>query len=116
MSSNDPNANCKSITESFFKTAVVRGNQAPFRNKDLQRAIYTRTRLKRKYWRDPSRENVVAYKKRKKSITNCFNKFSDKSLQTTESFWIFVKPFLTNKGTFTGCEITIVNGKKIIMR
>ena len=23
MSSNDPNANCKSITESFFKTAVL---------------------------------------------------------------------------------------------
>ena len=47
MSSNDPNANCKSITESFFKTAIVRGNQALFRNKDLQRAIYTRTRLKK---------------------------------------------------------------------
>ena len=107
--------NWKSITESFFKATIVRGNQALFRNKDLQRGIYTRTRLKRKYWRDPSRENVVAYKKRKKSITNCFNKFSDKSLQTTKSFRVFVKPFLTNKGTFTGCDITIVDGKKIIL-
>ena len=115
MSSNDPNANYKSITESFFKTAINRGNLALLRNNDLQTAIYTRTRLKRKYWQDPSRENVVAYKKRKKSITNCFNKFSDKSLQTTKSSWIFVKPFLTNKGTFTGCDITIVDGKKIIL-
>ena len=30
MSSNDPNANYKSITESFFKTAINRGNLALF--------------------------------------------------------------------------------------
>ena len=51
---------------------------------------------------------------RRKSITNYFNKFSDKGLETNKSFWKFIKPFLTNKGTLTNCYITIVDGKKII--
>ena len=112
MSSNDPNVNYKSITENFLeaidkhaplKKKLVRGNQAPFMNRDFQKAIYTRTRLKNKYWRDPSSENKLAYKKqrnlcvsiRRKSITNYLNKFTD-------------------KGTLTDGDITIVDGKKII--
>ena len=91
MSSYDPNVNWKSIIENFFKIIIVRGNQALFINKDLQKAKYTKTRLKRKYWQGPSRENEVPYKKKKrnlcvlgrrKSITNCFNKFSNKGLET----------------------------------
>ena len=116
MSSNDPNVNYKSITENFLETVdkhaplkkkFVRGNQAPFVNRDFQKAIYTRTRLKNKYWRDSSTENELAYKKLRnlcvsigrKSITTYLNKFSDKGLETNKSFWKFIKPFLTNKGT-----------------
>ena len=72
MSSNDPNVNYKSITENFLevidkhaplKKKLVRCNQGTFMNRDFQKAIYPRTRLKNKYWRDPSRENELAYKK-----------------------------------------------------
>ena len=74
-------------------------------NREFQKAIYTRTRLKNKYWRDPSSENKLAYKKqrnlcvsiRRKSITNYLNKFTDKGLETNKSFWKFIKPFLTNR-------------------
>ena len=103
MSSNDTNVNYKSITENFLeaidkhaplKKKLVRGNQAPFMKRDFQKAIYTRTRLKNKYWRDPSRENQLAYKKqrnlcasiRRKSITNYLNKSTDKGLETNKSF------------------------------
>ena len=122
MSSNDPNVNYKSITENFLevmdkhaplKKKLVRGNQAPFMNRHFQ---------KNKYWRDPSRENELAYKKqrnlcvsiRRKSITNYLNKFTDKGLETNKPFCKFIKPFLTNKGTLTDRDITIVDGKKII--
>ena len=46
------------ISENFLETIdkhdplekkFVRGNQAPFMNRDFQKAIYTRTRLKNKY-------------------------------------------------------------------
>ena len=119
MSANDPNVKYKSITKNVLeridkhaplKKKFVRGNQAPFINIDLQKAIRTRTRLKNKYWRDPSRENVVVYKKQRnlcvsigrKSITNYLNKFSDKGLETNKSFWKFSNPFLINKGTNFG--------------
>ena len=129
MSSIDPNVNYKSITKNFveaidkhapLKKKFVRGNQAPFVNREFQKAIYTRTRLKNKYWRDPSRENELAYKKqmnlcvsiRRKSITNYLNKFTDKGLEINKSFWKFIKPILTNKDTLTDCDIKIVDGKK----
>ena len=87
LSSNNPNVNYKSITENFLeaidkhaplKKKFVRGNQAPFMNRDFQKAICIRTTLKNYYWRDPSRENELAYKKqrnlrvsvRRKSIPN----------------------------------------------
>ena len=90
MSSNDPDVNYKSITENFLETIdkyaplkkkFIRGNQAPFMHRDFQKAIYTRTRLKIKYWRNSSGENELAYRKqrsrcvsiRRKSITNYFN-------------------------------------------
>ena len=89
--SNDPNVNYKSITDHILeikkhaplKKKFVRGNQAFFMNRDFRKAIYIRTRLKNKYWRDTSRENELACNKQKYlyvsiSITNYLNKFSDK--------------------------------------
>ena len=51
---------------------------------------------------------------RQKSILNYLNKFSDKGLETNKSFWKFIKPFLTNKGTLADCDIPIADGKKKI--
>ena len=73
MSSNDPNVNCKSMTEKFLEAIDKHGplkkkrgrdKQAPFMNRNFQKAICTKTRLKNKYWRHPSRENELAYKKK----------------------------------------------------
>ena len=86
-------------------------------NTEFQKTIYTRTRLKNKYWQDLSREKKqrnLCVSARRKSITNYLNKFTDKGLETNKSFWKFIKPFLNKKGTLTDCDITIVDGKKII--
>ena len=68
ISCNDSNVNYKSITEKHapLKKKFIRGNQAPFMNKDFQKAIYTRTKPKSKYWRDPSREKSMCVNKAKK--------------------------------------------------
>ena len=72
----------------------------------------------------PSNENGLAYKKqinlyvpiRWKSITNYLNKLSDKGVEANKSFWKFIEPYLTNKGTLadSDCDIIIVDGKKKI--
>ena len=49
-----------------------------------------------------------------KKYNKLLKQLSDKVLETNKSFWKFIKPFLTNKGALTDCDITTVDGKKII--
>ena len=87
----DPNENYELITDLFskivnkhapLKKKLLRGNQAPFINKELRKAIYDRSRLRNRFCKTPTEENEKLYRKRrnkcasipKKSIRNCFNK------------------------------------------
>ena len=105
-----------------LKTKIVRGNDAPFVDKQLRKAIYTRTRLRNKIHRNPSKENKIAYKKqinfcvslRRKCMKNYLKKFTEKGLTTNKGFWKFMKPFLTNKGFTGNNDITLIHQNKII--
>ena len=46
-----------------LKKKVLKGNHSPFVSKEFQKAIYTRSKMKSKLNQNPSRENVLAYKK-----------------------------------------------------
>ena len=62
------------------KKKILRRNDAPFMNKELRKAIYTRSRLRNRYFKNPTKENETSYKKQqnkfvsliKKSITTTF--------------------------------------------
>ena len=108
----------------YLKKKFIRGNQAPFMNRDSQKAICNVVnRLNNKYWRDPSRENEQGYKKlrnlcvsvRRKSITSYLNRFSVKGLKTNKSFWKFIKAFLAAKDSLTDRDTTNEDSKKIIL-
>ena len=45
-----------------LKTKTIRGNQAPFMNENLSKAIMTKSRIRNKYLKWPSRENFLAFK------------------------------------------------------
>ena len=115
LSSKDPHEGYDTITNNFLKVVnkhaplkkkTVRGNDAPFMNKDF-RAIYTRTRLKNKFLKNPSEQNELMFKKqrnicvslRKKSIKNHLRKITEKGITTNKDFWNFIKPFF-NKQRF----------------
>ena len=78
-----------------------------------------RSRLRNKYWVEPSAENKAVYKRqrnkcvkiRRKSIKRCMDKISEKGIETNESFWNFIKPFMTNKGMIANKDITLIDGK-----
>ena len=65
-----------------LKTKVLRGNSAPFMTRELKKGIYTRTRLKKRYNKNPTKENKVSFKRqrnkcvalRKKAIKQHFKK------------------------------------------
>ena len=102
-----------------FKNKKLRGNQAKCMTKELRRAIMDRSRLKNKYLKWPSRENVLAYKKAK-NICNLLNKKAKKDffkkarsdgVISNTNFWSTVKPFLTSKGFLHYDNISIdING------
>ena len=48
----------------------MRGNKAPFMTKEMSKAIMTRSRIKNKYNKWPSRENFLALKQIKNKCTN----------------------------------------------
>ena len=97
------------LTDKFFgiankhaplKKKFVRGNNAPFMNREFQKEIYVRSRLRNKYWIEPSAENKAAYKKqrnkcvkiRRKSIKRYMDKISEKGIDTNKSFKILLNP------------------------
>ena len=100
---NDPNQNHNLLTDKFLgivnkhaplKKKFVRGNNAPFMNREFQKEIYVRSRLRNKYWVEPSAENKVVYKKqknksvpiRRKSIKRYMDNVLGKGIKTNKFF------------------------------
>ena len=105
-----------------LKTKKVRGNHAPFMNKELSKAIKNRSRLKNKWNNFKSRENFVAYKNSKKfckkltenSRRDYFKDVTSNGVMTNREFWRVMKPMLTNKGIYdSGTIILEENGALI---
>ena len=72
--SNCPNKKYQHLTENFLsvvekhtprKKKTVTGNQAQFVNRKFRKAIYTRSRLRNKYWKNPTSENELRYKQQR---------------------------------------------------
>ena len=46
-----------------LKKKIFRGNDAPFMSRELRKVIYTRSRLRNRYFKNPTKENEGFYKK-----------------------------------------------------
>ena len=108
----------------LLKKKIVRGNQAPFVNKEFRKAIYTRSRLRNKYWKNPTSENELRYKQqrnksvslRKKSMNLYLDKLTVDGIVTNKSFWKFIKPFLKNKSCHVQNDIMLIQNDEIITK
>ena len=98
-----------------LKTKKVRGNQNPFMNKELSKALMVKSKTRNKYIKWPSRENVLAMKRAKNYCNslirttkkNFFQSVTKSGFANNEKFWNAVKTFLTNKGFLTDDNISI---------
>ena len=68
------NQNCNLLTDKFlgivnknapWKKKFVRSNNAPFMNREFQKEIHVKSRLRNKFWVEQSAENKAAYKKQR---------------------------------------------------
>ena len=73
-SGDDPNKKYDTLTNVFkkvvekhapLKKKVLRGNHAPFITKNLRKEIYTRSRFRNRFWKNPSDENKILYEKQR---------------------------------------------------
>ena len=98
-----------------LKSKPVRGNQAPFMNNKLSKAIIQKSRLRNRHLKYPSRENFLAYNHIKNKCNNLLKQskkkyikdISNKGNATSESFRNTVKPFINHKGIQRKENITI---------
>ena len=80
FTSNDPYSKLTEIFSDILnkhapiKSKQVRGNQAPFMNKSLSKAIMEKSRIRNKYLKWPSRENFLNYKKVKNKCNSLVKK------------------------------------------
>ena len=105
-----------------LKVKKVRGNRGPFMTKELSKAIMNKSKIRNKYQKQLSKENVLALKEAKKFCNKLtkpvkkayFRKVTWKGFVNNKAFWNTVKPFLTNKGFLTNETIAIENKGKIV--
>ena len=104
-----------------MKEKHVRCNQSPFMNKEIRKAIMTRTRLLNIFRRNKSDLNRTAYKKQrnycvnllKNTKKNFYNNLNAAMITDNKQFWKTIKPNFTDK-VLKDERITLVDREKII--
>ena len=87
------------------KKKYLRGNQSPFMNKSLSKAIMLRSKFRNIFLKNRTEENRRNYSKQRnlcvallrKSKREYFGNLDEKKVCDNEKFWSVVKPLLSNK-------------------
>ena len=131
FTSADSNENYLFLTNSFSNTVekhdplkkkTLRRNHAPFVSKELRKAIYTRSRFRNRFLKNPYEINIKLYRQqrnkcvsiRRKSIKHYLSNITSNGIITNKNFWKAIKPFLTNKCCLENSEIMLRDDEKTI--
>ena len=98
-----------------IKQKHIRNNQSPFINKDIHKAIMTRTRLRNRFLKEPTSINRLAYKQQRnycvsfmrKNKKQYYSSLNVNRITDNKNFWRVVKPNFSNK---------IVGTNRVILR
>ena len=83
-----------------LKSKQVRGNHAPFMNKELCKVIMNKSRLRNKYLKWPSQVNFLAYKKVKNKCNTLTRKTKKRYFEHIAKNKNFATSFRENSQTF----------------
>ena len=98
-----------------IKQKHVRGNQSPFMNKDIPKAIMTRTRLRNSFLNEFTQMTRLTYKKQRnycvslmcQSKKQYYGSLNVNHIADNKNFWRVVKPNFSNK---------ILDSNRVILR
>ena len=103
------------------KRKIIRGNECPFMNKTLKKAIMKRSRLKNKYLKENTPENKTNYNQIRnycvmlvrKSKKDYYSQLDTRDIIDNKKFWKTVKPMFTDKIKHTQ-NITLIDSGSIV--
>ena len=106
-----------------IKTKNVRANNAPFMNKTLSKAIMTRSRLKSKFYKNPSEINKCNYKQQRNFCVNLtrrvkkdyYSNIDINNINDNKKFWDTIKPCFSENNV-TRKKITLIENDVIITK
>ncbi len=98
-----------------IKRKYARGNDSPFMNRALRKAIMLRSRLKNKYNKNRTVANWEAFRKQRNLCVtlfrtekrNFYNNLDISHITDNRKFWNTVKPFISNKNK-SKTKITLI--------
>ena len=88
-----------------IKQKHIRGNQSPFMNKDIHKAIMTRTRLRNRFLKEPTQMNRLARKKQRNYYVSLmrqnkkeyYGSINFNHITDNKNFWRVIKPISQTK-------------------
>ena len=88
-----------------IKQKHIRGNQSPFMNKDIHKAIMTRTRLRNRFLKEPTQMNRLAHKKQRNYCVSLmrqnkkeyYGSINCNHITDNKNFWRVIKPISQTK-------------------
>ena len=88
----------------------------------MRKAVYARSRLRNKFYKNPSEENERKYKRqrnlyvsfRRKAVKQYFSNITGKGIVTNKEFWKTIRHFLTNKGCLENSDIILINDDEMV--
>ena len=103
------------------KKKFIRGNQAPFWNRELSKEVMKRTRLRNKFLKYKTIEYQEEYNKQRnycvsllrKTKRSYYENLNERNVTDTKNFWKTVKPYLSNKN-ISNSKITLVENDTIL--
>ena len=118
---------CKICTETLNKHAprkrkTTRGNQSPFINKEISKAIMKRTEPRNKFLKHKTDESRQAFAKQRnycvsllrKSKRNYYSNLNVKDITDNKKFWKTIKPLFSDK-TKSAVSITLKDSNNKIV-
>ena len=105
------------------KKKFIRGNQAPFWNRELSKEVMKRTRLRKKFLKYKTIEYQEEYNKQRnycvsllrKTKRSYYENLNERNVTDTKNFWKTVKPYISNKN-ISNSKITLVENDTILTK
>ena len=106
-----------------IKRKYCRANQGPFMNKNISKAIMTRSRLRNKFLKNKNALNKFLYNRQRNFCTSLirkakkayFNSIETDNIVNAKKFLRTVKPFLTEKGNVSRKILLLKTAKEYQM-